>query len=828
MTIQQAFELALEQHQSGRLAEAETIYRQILAVQPQHADALHLLGVLVWQAGNGEAGVDLIRQAITVQPHFPAAYDNLGTVLRDLGKGDEAIAAHQQATALNPQRPEPYYNLGNALREKGSLDEALAAYRRAIAARPDYAEAYCNLGTALAGKGQLDEAIVAYRKAITLNPGYAGACRNLGDALSEAGEVDEAIAAYRQALVLKPSDPEAHCSMGNVLSQLGQLDDAASAYQQAIQLKPDFADAHYNLGNTLMRLGRDNEGMAAYRRAIALRTNYAEALCNLGAALGKNGRLDEAIVVCREAVALKPDFPEAHLNLGNSLHEMGRIEEAISSYQQAIALEPNYPEAHSSLGVSLWNRGQLDDAITAFRQAIALKPDFPEAHSNLGNALNDQSRLDEAIAAYRQAMSVAPNHSVACSNLLMTLNYHPGFDASAIAEEHRRWDQQYAEPLRSCIQPHGNDASPERRLRVGYVSPDFRDHPVGRFLFPLLAGHDHQRFEIFCYAQVLAPDAWTGKLRGHADHWHSLKGLSDPQAADFIRHHQIDILVDLSGHTAHNRLLVFACKPAPVQLTWLGYPNTTGLATMDYRITDAYADPPELNEPFHSEQLIRLSGSAWCYKPNASVEVTPRADGPITFGCFNNFVKVTEPMLALWARILHAVPGSRLLLKAKSLENESTRERVRKSLGRAGIRPERLELRGQERGHEAHLALYHRFDIALDTYPYHGTTTTCEALWMGVPVVTLAGQTHASRVGASLLSSVGLAECVAASDEEYLQIAVSLANDLPRLAALRSTLRPRMEASPLMDAPRFVREMESVFRDTWRSWCAHQSSPSRT
>jgi predicted O-linked N-acetylglucosamine transferase (SPINDLY family) len=499
---------------------------------------------------------------------------------------------------------------------------------------------------------------------------------------------------------------------------------------------------------------------------------------------------------------------------------MGQLEEAIASCYQAILLKPDFPEAYNNLGNALKDKSQLDEAIAAYRQAISFSPNHPDAHSNLGNALSDLGRLDEAIAAYRQAMALKPRFSDAHSNLLFTLNYHPGLEPATVFEEHLCWNRQQAKPARHFMQPHRNDRTPDRRLRIGYVSPDFREHPVGHFLLPLLAQHNHERFEIFCYAQVPASDGKTRQLRSQADHWHNLSGLADAQAADLIRRHQIDILVDLAGHTSNNRLPLFAHKPAPVQVTWLGYPNTTGLATMDYRLTDACADPPGLTESLHSEQLWRLPQCAWCYQSAVGPPVVARREGPITFGCFNNFAKITEPMLQLWARILHLVPGSRLLLKTGALLGENARQRVRQILGEAGIDAERLELRGYEAAHGDHLALYQRLDVALDTFPYHGTKTTCEALWMGVPVVTLAGQTHASRVGVSLLNNIGLPELVASTPEEYVRLAVELAGDLPRLSQLRSTLRPQMEGSPLMDAPRFAQDVEEAYLAMWRHWCA--------
>ncbi len=752
LSVEQALQIAFQHHQAGQLAQAEPLYRQILAQQPQNADALHYLGVLASQAGRNDVAVDLIRQALALKPNVPETHNNLGNVLSAQGHLDDAIASFRQAVFLNPGYAQACNNLGNALQVKGQLEEAAAAFRQAIAVKPDYAEASSNLGTVLADKGQIDQAIIAFRQAIALNPHLPEPHINLGDALRRAGQLEEAIAACRQAIALKPSSSEAHVNLGNALRDSGQLDEAIAAYRQAIVLRPNLPEAHSNLGS----------------------------------ALADKGQVEEAIAACRRSIALKPNFPDAHVNLGTCLHAKGQLDEAIASYRQALALQPNHAAAHLNLGSSLQAAGQLDGAIASYRQAIALNPNSPQAQSNL----------------------------------VLTLHYHAGYDARAIAEEHHRWNRQHAEPLRSCIQPHSNDRTPDRRLRIGYVSPDFRQHPVGRFLLPLLANHDKSRVEIFAYAHVPVPDAMTQRLRSHTDGWRSIVGISDAQAAELIRQDRIDILVDLAGHTAHGRLLLFARKPAPVQATYLGYPDTTGLSTMDYRLTDAYADPPGQTEPYHSERLARLSPCAWCYQPSPCPPVTERRDGPITFGCFNAFAKVTEPMLRLWGRILQAVPESRLLLKTAGLGSQAVRRRVQQILSEAHVGPERLELLGHEPDRDRHLALYGAMDIALDTFPYHGTMTTCEALWMGVPVVTLAGATHVSRVGVSLLSNAGLPELVAQDPDHYVRIASTLAADKVRLAELRLNLRQQMEHSPLMDAPHYAANIEAAYRQIWRQWCA--------
>ena len=684
MTIQQAFELAVQHHQAGRLAEADALYRQILAAEPRHADAMHLLGVIAHQMGRNEAAVDLIRQAIALTPGSPEFHSNFGEVCRATGQLDQAIAAFRQAIALKPNNPEAHYNLGNALSDKGQVDEAIAAFRQAIALKPNFPEAHSNLGTTLLYKGQSDEAMAAYRQAVTLD-------LNL---------------------------PEAHNNLGNILRDKGQI----------------------------------VEAIAAYRQAVALRLNYVE----------------------------------AHYNLGNALSDKGRLDEAIAAYRQAINLKPDYAEAYSNMAIALRDKGQLDEALTAYRQAIALKPNYPEGHSNL----------------------------------LLALNYHPGFDAPAIAREQRLWNEQHAEPLRQYLQPHPNDRSPERRLRIGYVSPDFRAHIVGWNMLSLLAEHDRGLLEIFCYAEVAHPDAFTELLQGSAQHWRNTVGLTDEQLAARIRQDQIDILVDLALHTAHNRITVFARKPAPVQVTFAGYPGSTGLNTIDYRLSDPFLDPLGIDESLYSERTVRLPHSFWCYEPlhcgDIPVNDLPATtNGFITFGCLNDFSKINAVVLRLWAKLLHALPSSRLLLLAPE---GSHREHALGRLGQEGIAHERIEFIARQ-PRRNYLELYHRIDLGLDTLPYNGHTTSLDSFWMGVPVVTLVGQTIVGRAGLSQLMNLKLPELIAHTPDQYVEIATALANDLPRLSELRGALRARMEQSPLMGTPRFAREIETAYRTMWRKWC---------
>ena len=496
------------------------------------------------------------------------------------------------------------------------------------------------------------------------------------------------------------------------------------------------------------------------------------------------------------------------------------MEEALAAYRAALRFKPDYAEAHSNFGNALHAQGRLEEALAAYRAALQLKPDYAEAHNNLGTTLKAQGRLEEALDAYRAALQLKPDYTEAHSNWIYLLHFHPDYDARSIAEEHRQWNRQHAEPLRCFIQPHGNGRDPDRRLRIGYVSPDFRNHVVGRNLLPLFAQHDHLGFEIFAYAQVVSPDTWTQQFREKSDHWRGIVGRTDEQVAAQIREDQIDILVDLTLHMAHNRLRLFARKPAPLQATFAGYPGSTGLTTIDYRLSDPFLDPPGMEESIYSEQTIRLSSSFWCYDALdcRDVPVSPlqaSQKGWVTFGCLNNFCKINEPVLKLWATVLRAVEGSRLLLLSPEGNH---RQRTLHLLGREGISPERVEFVPSQSRRD-YLKLYHRIDVGLDSFPYNGHTTSLDSFWMGVPVVTLVGQTAVSRAGWCQLSNLGLPELAGHSPEDFARIAIELANDLPRLAQLRAGLRQRMQASPLMDAPGFARAIEAAYRQMWREGC---------
>lgn len=602
------------------------------------------------------------------------------------------------------------------------------------------------------------------------------------------------------------------------LLQAGRLREAEHCVEQIIAIQPRHAESLHLLAVVRARLGRRDEAIDLLRRAIAIENNPA--LHNeLGAILKETGRAEEAIAEFRQAIALKANYADAHNNLGNALKAVGRLGEATAAYQDAIRFSPDHAEAHNNLGNAMMASGRMDEAIAAYRRAIALFPRMPKVHSNLGNALKEQGRLDEAIIEFRRATVVEPNEAAVASNLVFALNFHHKYDARFMSKIQENWSRRHAEPFRQYVQPHANDRSAERKLVIGYVSPDFRDHVVGRNLVPLFQHHDHRQFEIVCYSQVLRPDAMTKAFQQRADRWRNIVGLHDQAVADQIREDKVDILVDLALHMAQNRLQVFARKPAPVQIAFAGYPGSTGLGAMDYRLSDPHLDPPGSDTSIYSEQTVRLPNSFWCYDPlearQIAINALPAQEaGHITFGCLNNFCKVNDRVLALWAQVMRQVPDSKLLMLAAM---GSHRDSTLKRMADEGIDPQRIAFVPRQSWRE-YIQTYHRIDLALDTFPYNGHTTSLDGFWMGVPVITLVGQSVVSRAGWSQLSNLGLTELAAHSDEQFVEIAVRLAGDLPRLAELRASLRDRMERSPLTDGRGFAAAIEAAYREAWQTW----------
>ncbi len=565
--------------------------------------------------------------------------------------------------------------------------------------------------------------------------------------------------------------------------QSGRLEEAATLYSKILEADPRHADANHLLGVIAFQLGRN----------------------------------EVAVDLIGIAIAANRSNPAFHSNLGNALNGMGRLDDALAAYDRALRLRPDYADAHYNRGNVLRDMGRLDDALAAYDGALRLRPEHVETHNNRGNALQAIARLDDALSAYDTALSLRPDYADAHSNKLLALHYG-AFDArGAIAAQARAFGASVNRA--GAPQAFANPPVPDRRLRIGYVSGDLRRHPVGYFLQSILRNHASDAVEVFCYSNNLKDDDLTASFQSDADHWRRLRGLTDEAAATLIRADAIDILVDMSGHTALNRLPLFARRPAPVQVSWLGYFGTTGLTAMDYVLADRFVVPPGEDDAF-TEQVWRMPGSYLCFMPpDMDVPVRSRdVQGPITFGSFNNLAKLSSHTAALWARVVQSVPQSRLLLKTSQLADAAVCQAVRERFAGHGIEADRLVLEGPSPRADL-LASYNRVDIALDPYPYGGGTTTAEALWMGAPVVTLRGGTWTGRVSESILSSVGLSDLVAGSQEAYVDLAATLAADQDRRTALHATLRSRLEASPFCDGEGFTRQLEDAWRAMWKHWC---------
>lgn len=576
-------------------------------------------------------------------------------------------------------------------------------------------------------------------------------------------------------------------------------------------------------GLALLQGNRLYEAKALFEQICAAHKNDIESwifLVQINAQLGQPGEVERC---CRAIIAVMPNSLDAHYHLGCALMLQGKLDEAAATFQEVLRLNPNHALTHLHLGKTYHLAIKFDEALKHYRRTIELEPRLTDTYGLIGGILQNRGLTEEAIAYYRQGLAIAPGLHKLHSELLLSLNCVTTDDDTAdLSAEHARWGKLYAPP--SSPAKHANAPDPERRLRVGYVSPDLREHSVAYFFEPLLASHNPENVETYCYAEVASPDSATKRLQSLSTHWLNTCGMNDRQLADRIRADGIDILVDLAGHTANNRLLVFALKPAPLQVSYLGYPNTTGLAAMDYRFTDEHADPPGATDSFHTEKLIRLPHGFLCYRaPTDSppARIPPAVErGYVTFGSFNHLPKVTPEAVALWAAVLLAVPNSRMVMKNTGFSVPAARDRYASLFAGHGIDPNRLDLLGPTHSAIEHLATYRQVDIALDSFPYNGTTTTCEALWMGVPVVAIAGRMHAGRVGVSLLSQVGLDTLIADTPDEYTRIASSLTRNISELATLCASLRPRMESSPLCNEKCFAADVEAAYRSIWRQWCA--------
>ncbi len=646
----------------------------------------------------------------------------------------------------------------------------------------------------------------------------------LGKIYLDMNRIQEAQACFEKALTLEPDYAEAHYKLGNARRLQGQLDEALACYQRAISLNPGYAEAHSNEGVVHEERGDRIDAIASHRRALSINPSLANAHFNLGRLLAAQGDSAEALACFHRTIALAPDLTEAHIAEGLVYNENRRWNEATVSYQRALSVDPGCAEAYNCLGVTLRLQDKLGDAIASFRKAISFRPDFAAAHSQLGSALAQMGRNGEAVAAHRRALSLSLDSAegqstLLHSNFLFHLSHDPGLAPEEVFAAHRAFAERFEAPLRGRWPQHRNLPDPGRMLRVGFVSGDLRAHAVSSFIEPLWAAFDAKQVEIWAYSNHRLEDEVTLRLKGLAHQWRKVVDTSDEDLADRIRQDGIDILFDMSGHSAGHRLLAFARKPAPIQVSWIGNPNTTGLKAMDYYLADRFSAPPGLLDSLFTEKIVRLP--AWA--PFRSLDESPAVNdlpalesGVLTFGSFNRGDKLAQEVVALWSRVLNAVPGSRMRLGSSS--DASRTENLAEQFARHGVDRGRLVFHPRASMTE-YLALHHHVDLILDTFPFSGFTVSCHAAWMGVPVLTLAGNTMSSRLGVSIDSSIGLPEFITESEDAFVAQAVQWSRRLPELAALRASLRSRLLASPLCQTQAFARSLEHALRIMWQRWC---------
>ena len=777
---------AVTLHQSGQPEEAARLYEEVLARNGDHPDALHLLGMVRYHMKLYDEAERLVERAVAAGPHDPVFHNSLGAILRERGDRERARACFDEAIRLKTDYAEALSNRGSIAREEDDRAGAIALFEKAIDANPRYAEAHYNLGNALAGEGRLEEAVQSYAAALQVRPAYPAAVNNKGKVLADLGRFDEAVACYKEAVALNPRAADAFLNLATLLYDRGVLDEAERYAEQMLELNPRYPEALYTMGNICKAWGRLADAVSWYRRAVEVR----------------------------------PAYPAAHNNLGNTFTELNNLDEAFVCYRRAIDARPDYADAWNNLANVYRHRYQFGEARRCYDTALRHNPRYAQAMCNLGNVCKEEGRPDDACYWYEKSLDCDPGAPAVFSNLLLALHYRSQLLQDEIFERHREWADRFGQPASASVT--ATDTDPVRRLRIGYVSPDFHRHSVAYFIEPVLVSHDRDAVEVFCYSNSTIVDDVTERFKKQADGWRNIYFASDDEMADMIRADRIDILVDLAGHTGGNRLPVFARKPAPLQVSYLGYPDTTGLPQMDYRLTDEWADPPGETDRFAVETLVRLPWGFLCYRPSdeAPPVATPpsKRSGYVTFGSFNLRAKMTPAVFRLWADILAAVPDSRVIIKSRTLIDKEIRAGINQLFVSLGIASDRVRCVSYVPSLQDHLALYNQVDIALDTFPYHGTTTTCEALWMGVPVIVRAGEHHVSRVGVSLLHTVGLDEFVTVSDRDYVACAVALAHDEARRESLRHDLRQRMAASPLMDAAGFTRNLEKAYRGIWEHY----------
>jgi len=800
----------------GDPVSAAAVLEKEVKAFPKLIDAYNLLAISLMQQSRNQEALTVLASALERDPRSAGTHLNLGNALTNLRRHEEAIACFEKAVELQPDLSQAHNNLGHAFKELKRFDKAIESYEQALRIAPSDFEVHNNLGTVLVASGRRGEAIASYRSALAVNPNYAPALNNLGVALDELHCHEEAVECFQKALAQDPGYAEAHTNMGVAQQQLKRIDEAIACHRKAIAVAPDYAGAHANLGFALQEQGKLDEAAACFQSAISLKPDYAEAHASLGMIFRTQKRLDEAIACLQKALQIKPDTIEALVHLGAACQEHGRSEEAVAHFQRAILLKPDSAEAHHNLGISLQGLSRHDEAITSFRRALAIDP----AHkytlgallwSELGTCRWEgfDSRIENLRSGVRKGLSLNEPF------VLVAVSQDPG-EQMLCAE---RFFQDRVQGNQSRLWKEGRYG--HSRIRIAYLSGDFREHAVAYCIAELLELHDRSKFEVIGASfGVDDGSEMRSRLARGFDRFLDVRPKGDFDAARMLRDLEVDIVVDLMGYTRYSRPGILAHRPAPIQVGYLGYPGTVGADVIDYVLADKFVLLEE-HQGFYSEKIVYLPGS---YQANDSrrkiAERTPTRievglpEQGFVFCCFNNSYKILPKMFDVWMRLLTQVPGSVLWILE---DNAAAAENLRREARTRGVDPGRLVFAPRV-GAAEYRARCRLADLFLDTLPYNGHGTTSDMLWAGLPVLTCAGSTFAGRVAGSLLHAVGLPELVTASLEEYQALALKLARGDPLLGELRARLHRNRASAPLFDTDRFRRHIESAYRTMWEIW----------
>lgn len=768
-----------------------------------------------------DVGAGVGAPASVPEPHMCTSHRQRGNALLRDGRLEEAAVCYGQAVALDPQDSDAFISLGYVCSELGFFDKADDALKKAIALNPESHDGYYLRGTTLESRGDIEGAMGCFGHALELKPDFDFCRRDLGRVLFKCGKITEARSVVERGLTLNPLFADFHYYRGNLHAHDKEFDAAAASFRTALALQPEYAEVHYGLGNVLLQQGDLDAAILHYRKAISFKPEHFESHSNLGVALKRQGDIGAALESCEKARLLGTNDAGLLNDLGTAFATLGKPGAAIDCFQKAMGLDPANVLAHSNLGSALAEQGYIDAAIEILSRAVATNPDVAELHNNLGTAQLSKD-LDAALESFGKVFALKPDCEDAFGNFLFALNYHPDKTAEDIFSAYRAYDDRFGRPHRAAWRAHANSRDPARRLKIGYVSPDFYTHSVRHFLEPLLANHDKTRVEVFAYAELLREDATTVRYKSYADHWIPTLGLSDDALAERIRNDGIDILIDVAGHTARNRLQTFARKPAPVSVSWLGFGYTTGLAAIDYFLTDAASAPPG-SEHLFSETPWRLATPCYVYRPAEGMgPVSPppaTARGYVTFGTLTRAVRINHRTTRVWAEILKQVAGARLVVDSGSYRDPAMQASLAARFAAHGIARDRLEIGC----HSPPWDVLRGLDIGLDCFPHNSGATLFETLYMGVPFLTLAGRPGVGCLGSSILTGLGHPEWIARTEDGYIEKAVTLASDHAKLAARRNTLRTELQNGPLMDEAGFARRVESAYREMWLRWTSGTS-----